>query len=243
MLLNHLKLNNDKTEMIAFSHLCRPSVAHVSIPPIFNLNTPISKSVKSLGITFDTGMSMDIHINNVCKATNYPLSLLRKMLPFIPVTLIALLSGALINSGLYYVNSIYLGLPAVHIQRLQNIQNHAVALVTGLKPWDHVSDARRSLHWLPVEDRITFKTLCLVHKAFYSLGPSYLQALFSHYSPTRSLRSSDQLLLQVPCVRSKSRGGGRFSYLGPVLWNALDVKLRGTSDYLHSTHLLKTHLF
>ena len=59
----------------------------------------------------------------------------------------------------------------------------------------------------------------------------------------KSLRSSKQIMLQVPVSKLKSSGDGSFSVADPVLWNRLteNVKSAKTMDYFKS--LLKTYLF
>ena len=66
---------------------------------------------------------------------------------------------------------------------------------------------------LPVECRITIKTLVLTLKCLHSLSPPYLSALLSHYCPTRCLLSSDKLLLKLHTSRTKI-GGRAFQGCG-----------------------------
>ncbi len=54
----------------------------------------------------------------------------------------------------------------------------------------------------------------------------FLAELLKRHTPTRSLRSSDQLLLTVPRSRSKLRGDRVFSVVAPRLWNSLPLYVR-----------------
>ena len=105
--------------------------------------------------------------------------------------------------------------------------------------------ALRTLHWLPVVQRIQYKLCVLAHAAFYQYGPAYLTELFVPVSelPGRSrLRSADSFMLDVP--RTKSSVGGRaFSVSGPRAWNDLLQRLRATSDFPIFKRQLKTHFF
>ena len=58
-----------------------------------------------------------------------------------------------------------------NIDRLQRVQN-ILARVVAEPPWTISStNIRRDLHWLPVNDRITYK-LCLISwKAFHTTQP------------------------------------------------------------------------
>ena len=50
---------------------------------------------------------------------------------------------------------------------------------------DHITPVLRSLHWLPVCERIDFKILQLVYKVLNGLGPKYISDLLLHYEPSR----------------------------------------------------------
>jgi len=72
------------------------------------------------------------------------------------------------------------------------------------------------LHWLPVHARIDFTIDIMTYKTLSSLHPAYLGELISPYQPSRSLRSTNQLLLTVP--RANLTIGQRdFSYSSPVI--------------------------
>ena len=98
------------------------------------------------------------------------------------------------------------------------------------------------LHWLPVKCRITFKTLLLTFKCLRGLAPTYLSALLYPYCPTRSLRSSNQLLLNQPTSRTKL-GERSFSCAAPRAWNQLPIAVRQCTTVNHFKLALKTHLF
>ena len=50
------------------------------------------------------------------------------------------------------------------VKRLQSVQNVAARLVSGARRRDHITPVLRSLHLLPVRQRIFFKTVVLVWK-------------------------------------------------------------------------------
>jgi len=47
-------------------------------------------------------------------------------------------------------------------------------LVTGTRRTDHIMPVLQSLHWLPVQQRVTFKLETLVHKCLNGRAPAYL---------------------------------------------------------------------
>ena len=136
-------------------------------------------------------------------------------------------------------NSLPLGSPSYMIQKLQRVQNCAARLVAGKPRAAHFCPV---LHWLPVEQRITFKVLLLSFKVLNNLAPPYLSQLIVPYNPTRNLRSAGKHLLEVRNVRLKSYGNRTFSVAAPKHWNGipLDIKLSRSVDVFKSR--LKTYL-
>ena len=70
-----------------------------------------------------------------------------------------------------------LGCPDYLIKRLQKVQNMSAQVFSRTRKYDHISGVIESLHWLPVEDRITYKILTIVFKVLHGLAPSYLTEL------------------------------------------------------------------
>ena len=111
-------------------------------------------------------------------------------------------------------NSLLLGSPKYMIQKLQCVQNCAASLVAGQPRAAHICPVLKELHWLPVEQQITFKSL-------NNLVPPYLSQLIVLYNPTRNLRSAGKHLLEVPNVRLKSYGDRAFLAAAPKHWSGM----------------------
>ncbi len=131
-----------------------------------------------------------------------------------------------ITSRLDYCNSLYVGLDQSSLQCLQLVQNAAARLLTGTKKYEHITPVLASLHWLPVRFRIEFKILLIVFKILHGLAPAYLSEHLHVHTPVRALRSSNQVLLDVPRARLKNKGDRAFSVVAPNLWNSLPVQIR-----------------
>ena len=136
-------------------------------------------------------------------------------------------------------------LPISYLSPLQRIQNTAARMVTFTRKHDHISPILRSLHWLPVNSRITFKILLIVYKITHNLAPQYLQDLVSlrSSSSARPLRSSFSMQI-IHGPRTKTRYGDRaFSCIAPTLWNKLPPHIQNAPSIDSFKTLLKTHLF
>ena len=87
------------------------------------------------------------------------------------------------------------------IRPLQRVQNAAARLALGLSPRDHVSDALKKLHWLPVTHRMQYKLSLMMFLVHNHQCPDYM-------SNTVSLVSDDPgrwHSVQLPVMTTTSR--------------------------------------
>src|SRR6218665_363687 len=104
------------------------------------------------------------------------------------------------------------------------------------------------LHWLPAEQRISYRIASLVWRCLVGIAPVYLRELccptLSAMS-SRSLRSSQPGFLLVPIARTSTKQIRAFSVVGPSTWKGLPSELRifnRTTSPAFFSHL-KTALF
>ena len=110
--------------------------------------------------------------------------------------------------------------------------------------YESATAARKSLHWLPVRERINFKVLCCVHRCYHQKAPGYLCNMIQGKQNNRTLRSSmDQTLLKIPVCKHKTFGGRAFSTFGSELWNKLPQNVREKEELKDFKKDLKTYLF
>ena len=238
MNINFLNLNEKKTEIIMFD--CPDQMAHTDT---FDLLAPFNHlCVNNLGVMFDSSLKFDKQISSVIKTSFFQLRLLAKVKPYLSPSDLERVIHSFITSRLDYCNSLYVGIGQTLLRRLQLVQNVAARLLTGKRKHDHITPVLASLHWLPVQFRIDFKILLLVFKVLNGLAPSYLADRHPH-TPARSLRSSNQLLLEVPRSRLRTRGDRAFAITAPNLWNNLPPHVRDAQTLATFKSLLKTHLF
>ena len=137
------------------------------------------------------------------------------------------------------------GLPKSSIVPLYWVQNAAARLILGLGPRDHVTPSLRDLHWLPLEQRITFKLCSLMHLIDTGHSPQYLRELVTSTSNIASrsrLRSASSRRYETLPTRLKF-GERCFSFAGPSAWNTLPASLQDIRDHNSFKRALKTHLF
>jgi len=124
---------------------------------------------------------------------------------------------AFASCRLDYCNSLLAGVADVHLSRLQSVQNAAARLVSGARRHDHITPILATIHWLPVHERVTFKTAVLVWKCLHDVAPRYLVDLCVPTAATagrRQSRSAVSGTLMVPWTRT-SIGQRSFAVYGP----------------------------
>ena len=100
----------------------------------------------------------------------------------------------------------------------------------------------RSLHWLPVRQRINFKLAKLCYLVTSFQQPGYLADLISPYSQSRLLRSSTEKLLSVP-PHNLDTAARCFSVAAARLWNSLPLNCQTAPSVNTFKIRLKTFLF
>ena len=182
--------------------------------------------MRDLGVIIDKHLSFTSQINNVCKSAFYALNNIRKICKYLDSHSTERLIHAFISSRIDNCNSLFCGLPVAKSEKLQRVQNAAARLVTGSKRTEHITPTVRNLHWLPVEQRMKFKTALLVYKTLNGMSPSYIKELIVPYTPACRLRSCNKGLLKIPKSRTSSFGDRMFSAAAPRLWNSLPDNIR-----------------
>ena len=97
---------------------------------------------------------------------------------------------------------------------------------------DHITEARRNLHWLPIKYRVIYKLFILMHMVHISYDPGYISELVSVTSalPEQGrLRSSGGNRYEIPVIHHNI-GERAFSYAGPAAWNSLPTTLTNLTD-------------
>lgn len=241
---NRLKMNPAKTEIVMFGTKQMMSKTKTRTIRVIEQEVDVNSHLKYLGVTLDSSLSLQIHIQSLCKNVAASIRRLSQIRPFIDIDTAKLLACSLILSQLDYANSILCGLPCSSIKRLQRVQNWAAKVVLQRCKYDSSKDALKILHWLPIKDRIDYKILTLVHKCIHKAAPPYLCNLVKIKTFTRSTRlSKSSLTLVIPLAKKSTLAARSFSIYGPNLWNKLPSGIQQIDDFNAFKRLLKTHIF
>jgi Reverse transcriptase (RNA-dependent DNA polymerase) len=240
---NGMQLNPSKSEAILVGTSAQIKKVNLDRTiHIADIPVELSDSVKIIGVTIDSQLNFNKHVINICRDSNYHIRALRHIRPVLDHETANRLACSIVNTRLDYCNSLLMGTSAHNIAMLQRVQNSLARVVCNSTRRTSSMLLLENLHWLPIKQRITYKTASIVHHALIDKSPSYLQELLIVHKPTRSLRSADKSLLVVPASRTKA-GDRAFGTAGPSVWNGLPIGLREIHNHGAFKKHLKTTLF
>ena len=129
---------------------------------------------------------------------------------------------------------------------LQRKQNYAARVILRLPKSYSVTTPLKSLHWLPVKARSTYKIACLCYDCHSSTAPSYFTGML-HRKPlhTRNTRSSSftMPLLNRPAHSKATLCDRSFSFASYSVWNSIPNDVTCAPSLPSSKSRLKTYLF
>ena len=168
-MINKLKLNGNKTELLVLNAFHRPTPTLNSIYAGTDHITA-STSARNIGVWFDNVVSMDKQIASICKCAFQYLNNTAKIRKFISFQHCKTLK-------LDYGNSVLSGLFKNQTLRLQFVQNSAARLLKGTTKHDNITPVLRQFHWLPVAEIRNFNFFCFQPKLLTQYVVSQKQKL------------------------------------------------------------------
>ena len=192
-LMKKLKLNDNKTVLMLVTskrtkhlHSLPTSITMGNAEiPFKKSEIPFKKSVKNLGFTLDCHLTMNAHVSNIARTCYFELRRLASIRRFLTSTATATLVSAFVLSRIDYCNSLLFGSTHDVTSHLQRIQNYAARVILRLPKSSSITIHLKSLNWLPVKVRSTYKIACLCYHCHSSTAPSYVTDMLhkSHCTP------------------------------------------------------------
>ena len=126
---------------------------------------------------------------------------------------------------------------------LQRIQNYAAQVILHLPKSSSITIHLKSLQWLPVKVRSTYKIACLYYYCHNSTAPSYVTGIL-HRKPLHTRSSSYTMpLLNRPAHSKATLGDRSFSFASSSIWNSIPNDVICAQSLSSFKSRLKTYLF
>ena len=239
-----LKLNDNKTELMLVipkrtKHLHDPSTSIT----IENAQIPFKQSVKNFGFSLDCHLTMNAHVYSIARTCYFELHRLAYIRRFLTSTATATLVSAFVLSRIDYCNSLLFGSTHDVTSHLQRIQNYAARVILCLPMSSSITIHLKSLHWLPVKVRSTYKIACLCYYCHSSTAPTYVADML-HRKPSHTRSSSYTIpLLNRPADSKATPGDRSFSFASSSVWISIPNDVRCDPSLSSFKSRLKTYLF
>ena len=198
---------------------------------------PFKQSVKNLGLTLDCHLTMNAHVTNNAQTCYFELRRLESIRRFLTSTATATLVSAFVLSRIDYCNSLLFGSTHDVTSHLKRIQNYAARVILCLPKSSSITTHLKSLHWLPVKVRSTYKIACLCYHCHSSTAPSYVADML-HKKPSHTRTSSYTMpLLNRPAHSKATLGDRSFSFASSSVWNSTKM-MSGVPHHCHHLSLV-----
>ena len=229
---NSLLINPDKTKLLYVGVPQLMRTLPTPLPSATMLGTQIKPVTvaKDLGVYIDCHLNFNEHITKTASDCMFKLTRVNRIKHLLDKkkTLIYFIN-AFVFSKLFYCSTVWSSTSKKNVRKLQLVQNYACRIVAGLRKYDHVSEALKSVKWLNVRDKLLFNDLVMVYKCFKNLTPGYLHGHFQYRAKTdqRDTRQNNNLTL----ARYRLATGQKtFTYRGAKLYNSIAKDIRDTGN-------------
>ena len=132
MIKHKLKINDSKTEfMVLTSSFLKQQFNDLQIK-VGNSQIKPSTTARNLGVTFDSHLNLESHINSLCRSAYFHLRNICSVRNMLTYDACSQLIHALVTVRIDYCNSLLYGLPDQSLNRLQRIVNTAARILAEL---------------------------------------------------------------------------------------------------------------
>ena len=211
------------------------SIAYLLQSLFGNAQIPFKQSVKNLSFALDCHLTMNAHVSNIAWTCYFGLHRLASIHRFLKSTSTATFVSPFVLSRIDCCNSLLFSSTHDVTSNLQQMQNYAAQVILRLPMSSSMTTHLKSLHWLPVKVRNTYKIACLSYHCHSSTAPSYVTDML-HIKPshTRNTRSSSYTmhLLNIPAHSKATLGDHLFSFASSVR-NSIPIDVRCANHCHH----------
>ena len=168
---------------------------------------------KSFGL-IDENLSWKAHIHEISKKVSSGIGALKRVRPFVSMHSAIKIYKGLIEPHFDYCSAVWAGLTQQLSEKLQQLQNRAIRVITKSSYDTSSRLLLNSPDWDNLSTRRAKQKANLMYKCINNLAPAYLCNLFVPRAPNYDLRNAKRLLLSKPRTDYLKHS---FSYSGAIL--------------------------
>ena len=206
---NRLKINSDKSKVMLVGSKAQLKSLNFDefILNYEGMPLELVENAKYLGMTINSDISWDFHVQRLCQNMYYHLSLLRRLRRIFPRDFLLQVYKSYVQPRLDYGITSYGCSTQKNIDLIQRVQNHAARLITG--NFDYINcrgiELVKSLNLYTIWDRRYYFLTILMFKSIHGIVPTYLSGRFVMNFDVNGYdtRGSD-MELYLPTLRKES---------------------------------------
>ena len=179
---NRLKMNNSKTEFLYVASHHKLQKCKIKEISVCGENVPRSDFIGLLGAWIDKNLNMKQHIMVKCKTAMWNVQK-KHIMKHLTQEAAQLLPSSIVMSHLDYANSLLYGLPKCNLDHMQQVQNIIGKIVINVSKYCSSTEMLKTLHWLPINCRIEYKLLTLVHNCLGQISTKLLDKSLKKEGP------------------------------------------------------------
>ena len=170
--------------------------------------TPIeeAKDEKLLGDKIDKYLNWDNHIDFLIDKLNSRICLLKRAKTYLNYRLRNLLYNALIRPLFEYCCAVWVNTKNENLLRLRRVQKRCARIILDASYSDNSVERFSERGWLPIDDVIRMRKLCLMYKIVNGFCPQYFKDYISYVNDMHrhNTRASTNNNLFIPLFRTNS---------------------------------------
>ena len=183
-----------------------------------------STNEKLLGITIDSALNFDTHINNLCKKANQKFHALARLSNYMDKDKLRLIMKAFITAQFSYCPLVWMFHSRGLNKRINRIHEKSLRLVYN----DNISSFDEFLvkdNCLTIHDRNLQVLATEIFKAINDISPTIMKNIFDVKRTTYNLSGPTFLTSNIKAVKY---GMESLSYRGPKTWNLAPLSIRNS---------------
>ena len=231
---NRLKINSDKSKVMLVGSKAQLKSLNVDefILNYEGMPLELVENAIYLGMTINSDISLEFHVQRLCQNMYYHLSLLRRLRRIFPKDLLLQIYKSYVQPRLDYGITLYGCSTQNYIDLIQRVHNHAARLITG--NFDYIIcrgiELVKSLNLYTIRDRRDYFLTILMFKSANGIAPTYLsdRVVMNFVVDGYDTRGSD-MELYLSMLRKEAYRNS-FMYMGGKLWNDLPEFVQNSAN-------------
>ena len=195
-----------------------------------------------LGVVIDSNPSWNLHIDYLIKKLNSRICLLKRAKAYLTFACRKMLYNARIKLILEYCCTVWGNCTVDNLQRVLRLQKRCARLILDADTHENSVKLFNKLDWLPINDMIRIKKLCMLHKINQGHCPAYFNNNIECISNTHNYNTRSVSNNNITTPACKKNYGLRTIHSSACrLWNTLDAKLGLLSHTNFKNYLFKLY--